>query len=159
MTVSQIKANLSAHETLLFQLPDGTSVPAHFHVTEVGEVTKKFIDCGGKYREERVVNLQLWSANDYDHRLHPGKLVSIIELAEKQLGLEDHEVEVEYQGPDTIAKYSLNAGKNGTLLLTSKHTDCLANSVCGIPLPKQMVSLSSFVAEKTKGCVPGGGCC
>ncbi|WP_020569702.1 DUF6428 family protein [Neolewinella persica] len=158
MTVSQIKANLSAHETLLFQLPDGTSVPAHFHVTEVGEVTKRFIDCGGTLRQERLVSLQLWSANDYNHRLHPGKLVSIIELAEKQLGLGDLEIEVEYQGPDTISKYSLDAGKNGTLLLASKHTDCLAKSDCGIPLPKQAVSLAGFVAKKTE-CTPGGGCC
>lgn len=158
MTVSQIKANLSAHETLLFQLPDGTSVPAHFHVTEVGEVTKKFIDCGGKYREERVVNLQLWSANDYDHRLHPEKLVKIIELAEKQLGLADLELEVEYQGPDTIAKYGITSGENGTLLLTSKHTDCLANDACGIPAPKKAVSLAGFVA-KENSCTPGGGCC
>jgi hypothetical protein len=156
MTVSQIKANLSAHETLLFQLPDGTSVPAHFHVTEVGEVTKRFIDCGGTHRQERVVNLQLWSANDYNHRLHPGKLVSIIELAEKQLGLGDLEIEVEYQGPDTIAKYSLDAGKNGTLLLTSKQTDCLAKSDCGIPSPA--ISLSGFVAKEAV-CTPGGGCC
>jgi hypothetical protein len=158
MTVSQIKANLSAHDTLLFQLPDGTSVPAHFHVTEVGEVTKRFIDCGGTHRQERLVNLQLWSANDYNHRLHPGKLVSIIELAEKQLGLGDLEIEVEYQGPDTIAKYSLAAGENGTLLLTSKQTDCLARENCGVPLPKQAVSLAGFVADKA-GCTPGGGCC
>lgn len=158
MTISQIKANLSAHETLLFQLPDGTSVPAHFHVTEVGEVTKRFIDCGGTHRQERLVSLQLWSANDYNHRLHPGKLVSIIELAEKQLGLGDLEIEVEYQGPDTISKFSLAAGENGTLLLTSKHTDCLAKSDCGVPEPKQAVSLAGFVADKA-GCTPGGGCC
>ena len=62
--------------------------------------------------------------------------MSIIELAEKQLGLGDLEIEVEYQGSDTIAKYSLVAGENGTLLLTSKHTDCLAKSDCGIPVPK-----------------------
>lgn len=158
MTISQLKSQLSAFPTLLFQLPDGTSVPAHFHVTEVGEVTKHFIDCGGTQRVEKVASLQLWSTNDYNHRLHPEKLVKIVELAEKQLGLGNLDVEVEYQGPDTIAKYRLVAGENGTLLLTGKQTDCLAKENCGIPVPKKAVSLAGFVA-KDSGCTPGGGCC
>jgi hypothetical protein len=29
---------------------NGTTVPEHFHVTEVGLITKNFIDCGGKVR-------------------------------------------------------------------------------------------------------------
>ena len=48
-------------------------VPSHFHVTEVGKITKHFIDCGGTVRNEEVVNFQLWQADDYDHRLHPEK--------------------------------------------------------------------------------------
>jgi hypothetical protein len=39
-------------------------VPEHFHVTEVGVVTKDFIDCGGTVRHEKVANFQLWDAND-----------------------------------------------------------------------------------------------
>ena len=31
---------------LHLMLPDGSFVPAHFHVTEVGRVQKDFIDCG-----------------------------------------------------------------------------------------------------------------
>ena len=31
---------------------DGIEVPAHFHVTEVGLITKHFIDCGGVVRKE-----------------------------------------------------------------------------------------------------------
>lgn len=159
MIVSELKAQLRAFPTLRFQLPDGTCVPAHFHVTEVGEITKVFIDCGGTHRRERVVSLQLWSANDYDHRLHPEKLVSIIELAEKQLALGDLEVEVEYQGPDTIAKYRLLPGEDGTLLLTGQQTDCLAKENCGIPTPKKKVSLSDLIAAPAAGCTPGSGCC
>jgi len=30
-----------------FKLPEGTYLPAHFHMTEVGLVTKHFVDCGG----------------------------------------------------------------------------------------------------------------
>ena len=83
MKLSEIKNILNNLKTISFQLPDGELVPNHFHVTEVGKVTKHFIDCGGTVRNEEVVNFQLWEADDYDHRLHPEKLVHIIELSEK----------------------------------------------------------------------------
>ena len=40
MKLSEIKPILKAQETLSFQLPDGTLVPEHFHVTEVGKVIR-----------------------------------------------------------------------------------------------------------------------
>lgn len=71
MKLSQIKRTLVDLESITFQLPNGELVPRHFHVTEVGMITKNFIDCGGTLRNEEVINFQLWSANDYDHRIHP----------------------------------------------------------------------------------------
>ena len=50
-------------------LPDGTAVPSHFHVTEVGRMQKDFIDCGGTRRRALHGQLQLLVATDYDHRL------------------------------------------------------------------------------------------
>ena len=50
MKLSQAKNILKSVETVNFTLPDGTSVPEHFHVTEVGLITKNFIDCGGTVR-------------------------------------------------------------------------------------------------------------
>ncbi|GGF62216.1 DUF6428 family protein [Wenyingzhuangia marina] len=148
MKLSQIKSELEKLETIAFQLPNGELVPNHFHVTEVGKVSKHFIDCGGTVRKEEVVNFQLWNANDYDHRLHPEKLLNIIELSEKVLGIEDLEIEVEYQA-DTIGKFGLDFnGKN--FLLTTKKTDCLAKDNCGIPEPK---------IETPNACAPGSGCC
>lgn len=157
MKLEEIKGLLAKAEQIGFQLPDGSLVPAHFHVTEVGKVTKDFIDCGGTRRQEEVANFQLWEANDYDHRLHPEKLVKIIELSQKVLGLGDLPIEVEYQG-QTIGKYGLDFdGKN--FLLTNKQTDCLAKDNCGVPEGKEMYSLSSMVADKGNSCTPGGGCC
>jgi hypothetical protein len=46
MTLSEIKENLKQLEELQFLLPNGDSVPPHFHVTEIGKITKQFIDCG-----------------------------------------------------------------------------------------------------------------
>jgi hypothetical protein len=59
MKLSEIKNHLSTLKNIAFKLPNGTLVQPHFHVTEVGRITKDFIDCGGKVRSERVVNFQL----------------------------------------------------------------------------------------------------
>jgi hypothetical protein len=155
MKLSEIKLKLNELETIAFQLPNGDLVPNHFHVTEVGKISKHFIDCGGTVRQEEVANFQLWNANDYDHRLHPEKLIHIIELSEKVLNIGDLEIEVEYQS-DTIGKYSLDFdGKN--FLLTSKQTACLAQDACGIPEEKSQFSLASLSEEPC--CSPEGNCC
>ncbi|CAM4190155.1 DUF6428 domain-containing protein [Zobellia roscoffensis] len=155
MKLSQIKSELSKLDKIAFQLPNGELVPNHFHVTEVGKITKNFIDCGGTVRNEEVVNFQLWNADDYDHRLHPEKLVHIIELSEKTLGIGDLEIEVEYQG-DTIGKFGLDF--DGTnFLLTTKQTDCLAKDNCGIPAEKPKLQFSSL--SQGSSCDPKSGCC
>src|SRR6478672_7502320 len=123
MKLSQIKQHLSTAEAVNFELENGTQVPEHFHVTEVGVITKHFIDCGGTVRNEKMANFQLWNANDTEHRLKPKKLLDIIAISEKVLGMEDLEIEVEYQS-DTIGKYGL-AFTNGIFVLTTKQTDCL----------------------------------
>lgn len=155
MKLSEIKNILNDLKTISFQLPNGELVPSHFHVTEVGKITKHFIDCGGTVRNEEVVNFQLWNANDYNHRLHPEKLANIIELSEKILGIENLEIEVEYQG-DTIRKFGLDFdGSN--FLLTSKYTDCLAKDNCGIPAEKPKAILSQLTNAPC--CSPDGNCC
>ena len=157
MKLSVFKKALEGKSEITFELPKGTLVPGHFHITEVGQVEKHFIDCGGTIRHEKVVNFQLWEANDYDHRLHPDKLIDIIELSQKQLHLEDLEIEVEYQG-DTIGKYGLELGGDH-FLLTSLTTDCLAKDKCGIPPEKLKVSMADLGKKSDSGCTPGGGCC
>lgn len=157
MKLSDFKKQLTSVTELNFVLPSGIVVPKHFHVTEVGQVTKHFIDCGGTVRNEKVVNFQLWEASDFDHRLAPQKLSSIIALSEKVLNVEDAEIEVEYQS-DTIGKYGLEFdGKN--FLLTSKQTACLASDACGIPAEKQKLKLVELQSTKKNSCTPGGGCC
>jgi hypothetical protein len=163
MKLSAVKEVLNGMERLEFQLPNGTLVPSHFHVTEVGQIEKRFIDCGGVVRNEKVVNFQFWNANDYDHRLHPEKLVNIIELSEKVLKIEDAEVEVEYQG-QTIEKFGLDFDGQ-KFFLTTKQTDCLAKDNCGIPAEKlakpkfQLSQLKELQTTSSNCCQPGGGCC
>ncbi len=147
MKLSEIKHILPNLERLSFELENGTVVPEHFHVTEVGMVTKHFIDCGGVVRNEQVVSFQLWNANDMEHRLKPVKLLNIINLAERKLGIEDVDIEVEYQA-ETIGKFGLQF-EDGKFMLTNKQTDCLAKDNCGIPSEK-------MAAQKV--CTPGV-CC
>ena len=157
MKLSEIKNILKTVEAIKYQHTNGTYVPDCFHVTEVGLITKNFIDCGGTVRKETVVNFQLWDANDYDHRLKPQKLIHIIELSENVLfpattEIEDFEIEVEYQS-DTIGKYDLEF--NGkTFVLKNKTTACLAQDACGIPSEKQKKNLASIT-----NCTPNSGCC
>jgi len=155
MKLSEIKNHLNNLEQITFMLPNGELVPTHFHVTEVGKITKHFIDCGGTVRHEEVANFQLWSTDDYNHRLHPEKLLHIIELSEKVLALEDLQIEVEYQA-ETIGKFGLDFdGKN--FLLTTKQTDCLAKENCGIPAEKPKRKLAEINNEPC--CSPDGNCC
>lgn len=157
MKLSEIKTILPTLENVEFEMPDGSFVPEHFHVTEVGSIQKHFIDCGRTIRKENVVNFQLWNANDVDHRLKPGKLLKIIQLSEEKLGIEDNEVEVEYQG-ETIGKYGLDFnGKH--FVLVSKATACLASDACGVPQEKAKVRLSELSTAGSACCSPGGGCC
>ncbi|SCY33770.1 hypothetical protein SAMN05192588_2344 [Nonlabens sp. Hel1_33_55] len=165
MKLSQFTEQLKNLNRISFQLEDGTEVPGHFHVTEVGKVHRHFIDCGGKEREETVVNFQLWNADDYDHRLHPEKLAHIVTLSKEHLNLPDAEIEVEYQA-GTIGKYGLELHE-GTFILTNKQTACLAEDACGIP-QKESVSVERTRSEKPKikfsdlqgnSCAPGSGCC
>ena len=140
MKLSEIKTILSTAETVNFELENGTQVPEHFHVTEVGVVTKHFIDCGGKERIEKTANFQLLDANDFEHRLKPQKLLNIISLSERLLGMGDLEIEVEYQ-TTTIGKYDL-AFNGQNFELVNKQSNCLAQDKCGIPSNKQKVRLS-----------------
>ena len=157
MKLSEIKSILPQLQNVAFQTPDGSFVPEHFHVTEVGNIQKHFIDCGGTIRKEQVVSFQLWDANDFEHRLKPAKLLNIIRLSEEKLGIEDNEIEVEYQG-DTIGKFGLDF--NGThFVLVPKSTACLAADACGIPTDKQKVRLEDLSVNTSASCTPGGGCC
>lgn len=155
MKLSEIKEILPTLENVEFQLENGTAVPEHFHVTEVGIITKNFIDCGGTIRNEKIVNFQLWDANDFEHRLKPNKLLHIIKLSEDKLGIEDSEIEVEYQSY-TIGKYDL-AFNGKSFILKNKRTACLAQDSCGIPIEKQKVRLSDIKNEPC--CAPDGNCC
>lgn len=146
MRLSDIKLQLKTLAKLSFQLPNGTLVPQHFHVTEVGVSTKNFIDCGGIIWQENVLNFQLWHADDVDHLLKPKKLLKIIVDAEKTFEIPDYFIEVEFQG-ETIEKYDLDFDGEYFLLLNKK-TACLAKNSCGIPADIENQQDDEFLDQK-----------
>ena len=157
MKLSEFKNILHSLDSLSFFLENGNQVDPHFHITEIGETKKRFIDCGGEIRTENYTNMQLWHANDFDHRLSPQKTIEVIELSQSKLNLGDFEIEVEYQS-ETIGKYSLFFNGNVFVLL-NKLTDCLDKDKCGIPTPiKEKVSLSNLNTSSPT-CSPDSGCC
>lgn len=154
MKLAALQNQLQSLSNIQFQLPNGQRVPEHFHITEAGLTTKRFIDCGGTFRTEKTINMQVWVAEDVDHRLTPTKLLGILKKAEPLYQEEDLEVEVEYQGT-TISRYGLTF-ENGVFRFEPKFTDCLAKDHCGIP-ENQMPQKNE--TSVTTSCTPGGGCC
>lgn len=120
---------------LHLMMPDGSFVPAHYHVTEVGRVHKDFIDCGGTTRSTTTCVLQVWVADDTDHRLDTTKLAMIVRLAAPLLKATDLPVEVEYEN-GVVSQFPVAAAEvtpSGVLLhLGTKHTACLAQDRCGV---------------------------
>ncbi|MGH8094943.1 MAG: DUF6428 family protein [Chthoniobacterales bacterium] len=138
MKLRELKSLLRQHPgfTPRFILPDGDAIPAHFHITEVGHVAKRFIDCGGKLHDTKdTCLLQAYVADDVDHRLDAETFAKILDLGKAVLPSEDLEVEVEYDCCVT-AQYPVaearRAGQHLDLQLGEKHTDCLAKEKCGI---------------------------
>ena len=150
MTLNELKTALSGHEdkALSLELPDGQKVPAHYHVTEVGYMRKKFIDCGGKVRVEGKCTLQIWVADDTDHRVSVAKFLQILEHGAPVIPTWELPVALEYEHP-VISHFPvlevLDQGASVTLKTETIHTDCLAKDVCGV--------------DPQGSCDPNSGCC
>ena len=83
--------------------------------------------------------------------------MSIINLSEKALAIEDAEIEVEYQTTGTIGKYGLEFNGDA-FTLQNKKTACLALTECIIPETIQE-SLTSLNTIASSCCSPNKSCC
>lgn len=156
MKISAFEKALMEVNTIVILKPDGQPIPAHFHVTEVGLKTKKFMDCGGTLRTQNKISIQLWVAEDFDHRLTPIKLTQILHAFREDIYAEDAEVEIEYQ-QQTIGLFEMEFdGRYFNLHHT--HTACLAPDQCKPDHQKSKVKLSEL-GQKSACCPPQSGCC
>lgn len=160
MTIAEFISHLDAHseKPLLLVLPDGGIIPAHFHITEVGHVLKRFVDCGGTRRTLETCLLQTWVHDDVDHRLTAGKLAAI--FTHTQDVLPHHELPVEIEHEDgVVAQFPVESAllHEGSLAfrLGVKHTDCLARGIC---LPGECKPPAPAAPAAGTSCC-GSGCC
>lgn len=157
MQLSELTEALKQHPeaSLAFVLPDDSTVAQHFHVTEVGRVRKDFIDCGGTARNTDACVLQVWVANDVEHRLVAGKLGKIIALGKNILKDADLPVEIEYD-VGVITQFAVQAfeatDNQITLKLAGKHTACLAPELCKVDGDGAADSGCCSPSEAASGC-------
>ena len=98
MKLSQLNQILEAHSETFprFVLPNGSQIPPHMHVTEIGHVVRNFIDCGGVMGKEENVILQTHVGSDVNHRLRSDALAKILRLGRKIVPATELDVSVEY---------------------------------------------------------------
>ena len=117
-----------------FYLPNGSQIPAHFHLTDVGSVFRHFIDCGAQVREESYVQIQLWLGKDIDHSLNGERILKILSqsgiVLDKLPNLKNSEVIIEYKEELTsqyrIARIEQTDQQAVKIYLKSSETQCLA---------------------------------
>lgn len=137
ITVGRFVSLLRQHpdDLIHWRLPDASYVPVHYHVTEVGRVRKDFIDCGGTVRSSSACVLQVWVADDKDHRLQASKLLDITKATEALSIEDDLPVEIEYDS-GVISQYPVVGAEHTScgliFYLGGKHTACLAPQKCGV---------------------------
>jgi len=147
MTLADFRQVLASSPNLglRFRLPTGGLTPIHLHLTEVARVEKRFIDCGGTIRTDVSARLQLWAADDTDHRVGCAKALQVLNRGADLVGSTNLPIEVEHDFP-LLTLFpvvgSVVEGNERIFLLAAKQADCLAPDVC---LPQT--------------CQTGSGCC
>lgn len=131
---------------------DENEIPNHFHLTEIGKQNREFIDCGGTKRKTEHCVLQLWIANDFEHRLSSNKMLKILNLGMSLFEHDIPEVFVEYEDKN-VSQYPIVACKiekqNICFYLEKTHTACLAPDKCGVSCCKPQI-ITEIQLCKTK---------
>ena len=69
MLLSELIYQLQDLKELNFVLPDGSLVPSHFHITEMGFIAKNTRIVEIRFVRKNYFTFQLWYAGDVEHRL------------------------------------------------------------------------------------------
>lgn len=125
----------SSAKSLEITIPGAGALAPHFHITEVGKVTKDFVDCGGVRRSETACVLQTLVAHDTEHRLSAPRLAGILSKT-STLGLaDDLPVDIEIQGKSIETwRVASIVGESDRMVIhvAPKRTACLAQDKCGL---------------------------
>lgn len=145
------------NKSLIFEYAPGVFVGAHYHITEVKNVTIDSVDCGAGTDSWKETVIQLWESPS-----EIGKTTYM--TVYKALGILSKVNKIKPLIGDTILKFEygnatfhtaqlavsgFNIINNNLIIqLTNSITDCKAKDVCGIPEP-----------ATANSCTPGSGCC
>jgi hypothetical protein len=162
MNFGELKKALAGRDAQLirFRFVAGGEIEIHCHVTEIGKVTKDFVDCGGVRRTVETCVIQTFVYSDTDHRVTANTFSKIVK-ASGPLGLSDDlPVDVEYQTSETIGVFSVSevtcSDEEVSFSLASKATACLAPDLCGIDGPNSSVANLSSTKPSALPQLPGG---
>jgi hypothetical protein len=151
MKILELQGVLETHSNSFprFVLPDGSHIPLHAQITEVGHAVKNFIDCGGLVGREEKIVLQTHVGSNTDHRLKSDRFAKILQLGARVLPHSDLDVCVEYdccvvsQYPISEAKIE---GEYLDFILDREHTQCRAKE-------------RAKAAQSDTCCTPTAACC
>jgi hypothetical protein len=149
MKLSDFRSRLMHAENFTLLLPNGDTIPSHFHITEAGLETKHFIDCGKTIHEKKRAVFQVWVAHDVWHRLNPKTAAGIIDKSHRIFKGEDPEVVIEYQ-QETISRFGVEFTE-GRFHLVPLQTECLAMDQCAVP--------GKSANQVLEACCEPGACC
>ena len=97
-------------------------------------MAKKFVDCGGTFREREGCVLQTYVAADSAHRLNSKRFADILDFGQPILPNDDLDVEVEWDCC-VVSQYPILSAQaiedRLEFQLAGRHTDCLAKQNCG----------------------------
>ena len=137
MKLTEIKSLLELNPTkrINFEIC-GKRIPSHFHITEAGKIKKSFVDCGGNVREKISCAIQIWVANDFEHRVDSEKFLKILKFADRFFSEQENpEMEIEY-GEEVISQYQIESFRINHEQICFEafgmKTDCLAPEKCGL---------------------------
>jgi hypothetical protein len=147
-----------SNKSLLFEYAPNILVGAHYHITEVKNISIEAVDCGGNSESWKETVIQLWESPT-----EIGKTTYM--SAYKALGILSKVNSIKAIAPNTEVKFEYgNAtfhtthlhvndfeirGTNLFIKLGTTMTDCKAKDACGIPEPE----------TNSGNCAPGSGCC
>jgi hypothetical protein len=134
MNLKELKNILIENKNIKFYIED-EEIPPHFHITEIGKENRVFLDCGGTKRQTEKCVLQVWVANDTEHRIDSNKFLKIINFGEYLFEHDIPDVYVEYE-KNTVSQYPILKYKSSEdtirFYLGKTHTACLAPDKCGV---------------------------
>lgn len=135
---------------VVFYLNNGTVFSPHFHISFISKVDKTGFTCEKIPYAEAFVEIQLWVADDVNHRISGDKFLSILSKLDLQAAdlLKDLNIQLDLNG--VLSSFSLRQSE-GLLVLNPLKASCPVPELCVVDNVQEEVNSGA--------CKPGSGCC